>query len=461
MRNTIRKYTDFFATPSDLTSGSVLRNVFVLSFPIVLTQFFQTAFNIVDTIFVGRLGSTALAAVGISGQILFLIITIIMGLAIGTSAMVARFVGAGDNDSAANVVVQSTFIGFFSSAFLAIIGIAYSKELLQLVGAKGEVLIEGMKYLQIILIAGIVMFLLFLLASILQGSGAAYTSLWILAISTVTNIILDPLMIYGIGFFPRMEVKGAALATVISRGLGVLIGIFVLMRGKSRIHVKSTHLKIDTGTMRQIVQIGVPSSIQMTVRSFVGVIIMRIVLSTYGKFIYAGYYVGMRVLMVALMPGFGIGRASGTLVGQNLGAEKPERSYQSAWTATMMYVVIMLFFSLAAFSFPSLLIKIFNTERLVVQAGANYLRIVSLSYIFVAVSIVLSKSMQGAGYTMVPMVITSITLIVIQIPLALWLPYILKIGVQGIWWAIVISYITQCILMTFWFQKGNWKLKKI
>ncbi len=441
----------------DLTRGSIVRNIWTLATPMMFGNILQTAFNIVDMIWVGRLGSAAIAAVAMSGSILMIIMTMIIGIATGTIAMVARFIGAKENEKANNVAMQSLILSGVASSLLAIVGFGLAEEMLKLLGAKPEVVLLGTGYLRILLVGGVVMFLLFLTEAILRGAGDAFTPMIILIVATVLNAILDPLMIFGHGGFPRMGVNGAALATVISRGIGVVIAFHVLFRGSSHIHLQLRNLKVNFSLMWRMTRIGIPSSVQMSLRSLMGVILMAIV-ARYGTYAVAAYGIGLRIMMLVLMPAFGLAAAAATLVGQNLGAQKAERAHYSAWAATRFAMLIMGGVGILFFLFASNLVSFFNSNPQVVEIGTRYLKITSAGYLFIALGIVLGRALNGAGDTVSPMVITFISLWCLQIPLALLLPESFHLGVSGVWWAALAASVIHGIMITGWFQRGKWKL---
>ena len=444
----------------ELLQGSIARNVWALATPMMLGNMLQTAFNVVDMIWVGKLGGTAIAAVAMSGSILMVIMTLIIGIATGTTAMVARFTGAGNGKKANEVAMQSLILSFIASSLLAAAGFVLAEGMLKLLGGTPEVVALGTGYLRILLVGGTVMFLLFLTGAILRGAGDALTPMVILIVATLLNAVLDPLMIFGIGFLPPLGVNGAALATVLARGVGVVIAFRVLFHGNSSIRLEWRDLKINFGLIWRITRLGVPSSIQMSLRSLMGVVLMAIV-AKYGTYAVAAYGVGLRIMMLVLMPAFGLAMATATLVGQNLGSGEPERAHLSAWTATRFTMLIMVTVGIIFFLFAPDLISFFNTNPQVVETGAAYLRITSLGYLFIALGVVLGRALNGAGDTVSPMVITFISLWCLQIPLALILPAGFHLGVAGVWWAILISTVIHGTIITAWFQQGRWKLKEI
>jgi putative MATE family efflux protein len=456
----IKKIFMRFQKERDLTTISISKGIWVLAIPMIVSNLLQAAFNLVDMIWVGRLGPVALAAVAMGGQILMIVMFVMIGLGMGTTAMVARAIGEKKRAKADNTAMQSLILGFIGSIFFAIVGYFLSPWLLEILGARPDVVQMGTGYLQITFLGVIVLFYMFLISAILQGAGDAATPMLILAVSTVINIILDPLMIFGIGFFPRLGVNGAAWATVIARGIGAAIALEVLLRGRSRIHVRVKYLKIDWDAIWRILKIGIPASAQMSLRGLVGIVLIAVV-AGFGTYAIAAYGVGVRLFMISLMPGFAMGMAAGTLVGQNLGAKQPERAVLSAWTTVGYYSIFMLFMTLILVIFAPYLILLFNNNTEVVKIGTNFLRITALGNIFIAFALILNRSLTGAGDTVSPMVFTFISLWLVQIPLSIFLSRIPFFGINGIWLAILTAYFVQGALVTFWFQLGRWKTKRV
>lgn len=443
----------------DLTKGNVVGNIWALALPMILGNILQTAFNLVDMFWVGRLGPEAIASVAMSGVVLLVIMTLVIGIAAGTLAMVARCSGAKDQAGAENVAMQSLIVGGVLSIILAVVGLILARPILQVLGAKGRVLGLGTNYLKIILAGGLVMVYLFLANSILRAAADAFTPMLIMLGATILNIILDPLMIFGIGF-PRMGVSGAALATVISRGLASLAGLYILFRGHSRIRLHLRKLRLDLKVAVKIIKVGFPNSIQMALRSIVGLVLMAIV-ARYGSYAIAAYGIGLRIFSVVLMLGFALANSAATLVGQNLGAKRLMRAEQSAWSCARFNGLLMGLSSALFFIFSAKLISIFSNNPCIIKLGSEYLKVTSFSYVFVAIGMVLGYSLIGAGDTVTPLFISVFTLLGIQIPLAIVLPTHFHIGISGVWWAILTSSVLHSCLTAFWFNLGRWKLKRI
>ncbi len=443
----------------NLTEGNTVKSIWALALPVMLGNILQTAFNVVDMIWVGRLGSEAIAGVAMSGVVLMVIMTFIIGVSTATQSLVARFTGAKNYLGAENVAMQSLIVGAVLSAILATIGLVFGRSILGALGAKAAILELGTDYLTIILSGALMMVYLFLVSAIFRAAGDVFTPMLIMIGATVLNIVLDPLMIFGIGF-PRMEVKGAALATVVSRALAAIVGLYILFQGNSRIRVKLERLRMDVKTSIKIIKIGFPNSIQMALRSIVGLVLMAIV-ARYGGYAIAAYGIGLRIFSVVLMPGFALATSAATLVGQNLGARKLTRAGTCAWQAAGFNTLLMGLAGVLFFIFSANLISLFNNNPHVIKLGSEYLKITSWGYVFVAQGLVLGRSLMGAGDTFSPMIISLLALLGFQIPLAIILPTQLHIGISGVWWAILISSVLQGILTAFWFNLGRWKLKMI
>jgi putative MATE family efflux protein len=402
----------------DLTEGGIVRNIWYLALPMMAGNLLQDAFTIVDMIFVGRLGPSAIAAVGMSGIINGILFTFILGISMGTVALVARSIGARKVPEAESAAMQSLFLGFFCYAAIAIFGYPLSSPMLRALGASEDVVLQGVAYMRVMFLGSFTMIFSAILSAVLNAAGDAVTPLKILMVSTISNIVLDPLLIFGWWWFPRLGVVGSALATVIARGIGVFILLWVLLSGRVVIHLKIANAKFDFSIMRRIIKIGVFSSIQALVRNVSGIVLTRLV-AVYGTFAVAAYVIGMRLRMVVMMPGFGLANAVSTLVGQNLGASKPERAERTAWVTVGLTSAIMTFIGIVYIIFARRIIAIFNTHPEVIRIGINHLHITSGTFGFIGLSIVLGRAFSGAGDTLSPMVISSISLLAFQVGLSL------------------------------------------
>ena len=442
----------------DLTEGSVVRNIWYLSLPMMIGNVLENTFNIVDMIFVGRLGPSAIAAVAVSGVILGFLFVLIFGVYMGTVALVARFVGAKKVSEAENVAMQSLFLGFFCYAAIAIIGYPLAPSILKMLGASEDVVLRGVPYIRIMFLGSLAMITGVVLSSVLRAAGDAITPLIILAISTVINICLDPCLIFGLWGFPRLGVAGSALATVIARAVGVLILLRIFLRGSAVVHLRIKNARIDFSTMRRIARIGIFASLQGILRNMSGLVLMPIV-AKYSTLAVAAYGISMRLQMVVMMPGFGLGVAVSTLVGQNLGAGKPQRAERTAWITVGFGAAIMTFFGIIYIIFSRSIFGVFNKSPEVTEIGIVCLRIMASAYGFIALGVILGRALSGAGDTLSPMVMTAIGLLGFRVGLSLLFSW--KLGLIGIWIGIAASSIIQGLMTGFWFNTGRWKLKQV
>ncbi len=447
-------------TIPNLTEGNILNNIFILALPLLVRAVLGSFQSVIDMFWVGKLGHQALAGVAMGGTIVMVLFPLLIGIGSGTTVMVARAIGAKNREAADNAATQSIIIALITAAILCLIGILFSRQLLELLRAGPEVTIIGQGYLKVILAGGIAMTMLFLCGSILQGAGDTITPMKIMGLSVVANIIIDPFLIFGWCGLPALGVKGAALATITAEGAGAIFLLYILFKGKSHIHIRFDKYKINFAVIWQILRIGVPTSVQMLFRNLMNLVLMAIV-AGYGTYAVAAYGIGLRLRMMFLLPAFAFGTAAATLVGQNLGAQQPERAHKTAWLAVLINAAGMALIGIVLFIFSDTVIGLFNKNPDVLLIGIRYLKITSLFFPAIAFGVVCGRAINGAGDTIPPMIITFVSLWLIQIPLALILPKYTILGLDGIWWAISIATLIQGILALLWFERGTWKLKKV
>lgn len=443
-----------------ISEGPLLPVIFHLAWPTLFGAVLQNVQSVIDLFWVGRLGATAVASVAMAGTILMLLNPMLIGLSMGTVALVSRAMGSRDFDMAARATGQSLFLALVLGGISASLGWVLSAPLLRVMGATGEVLAEGVRYMRITFAGSVTVYALFVGNAALQGAGDAHTPMYLMAATNVMNIIADPLFIFGPGPFPRLGVQGAALATVLSQAVAAVVVLEMLVKGRSHLRVPFQHWIPDWRMAWRIVRIGVPGTGQMLSRGLMSMVLMTVVAS-YGTAAVAAYGIGMRFHFIVLMPAFALGSAAATIVGQNLGAGKPERARKAAWVAAGLDAAIMAaaatLFVLAA----PWLMHFFSRDSEVVAVGARYLRIVSPFHVMVALGVVLGRGLSGAGDTLAPMVITILTLWGWQVPGALWLSRVTRPATDGIWWAIAIAFLAQGFLMALWFERGKWKYKTL
>jgi len=452
----------------DLTTGSIHRNIWVLAVPMILEMATQSVTQIVDTYWVGKLGSAALAAVTISMTLRWVINSLANGLGIGGMAVVARRIGARKKAQADHAAWQAILLAIFVSVMLGILGTLVAAPTLRILGADVEVLTMGVSYLRILFGGLFTLVLVFVINSLLRGAGEAGLAFWVLVLSQGLTIILEPFLIFGWGPFPALGVNGSAWAGVLGFGAGVLFQMGILLSGRARIAIPSISsrrgslrdLRPDLPLMWHIIKIALPSTIQMTLRSTSRLAILAIV-GLYGTFATAGFGVANRILLIALIPGFGLGNAAATLVGQNLGAAQPHRAERSAWWVAAYNVSLLAAFAAVFLAFTRPLIAVFDPTPEVVDLGSQCLRIVAPSLIFSAVGVVLARGFDGAGNTVPAMFVNLLTLWGMEVPLSYGLSQWTGLGITGVWVGRALANTANGLLFALWFRLGRWKRKKV
>lgn len=448
------------ARSRDLTSGSLHRNIWYLAPPMMLETGIINIAQVLDTYWVGKLGSAALAAVTISVTIRWVVNSLANGLGIGGMAVVARRIGAKDRAAAEHATMQTILLGLFVSLLLSGMGLAMARPVLVLMGAGEEVFPLGLTYLRVAFGGVFTQILLFVINSIFRGAGEARISMAVLFLTTATTVLSEPLLVFGLGPIPALGVAGSAAAYVLGFGAGLTLQFVVLLRGRARIRIRLSDMRIDFRLMWRIMRIALPSTVQMTLRSSSRLVIVALV-GLFGTFATAGYGVANRLLLIALIPVFGLGNAAATLVGQNLGARKPDQAERSAWWVSVYAVGYMAIAAGILFTFSTALIEFFDPTPQVVSFGSECLRIVALSLFASAVGVVLARGFDGAGNTMPAMAINLLTLWGMEIPLALWLSRMLNLGATGVWWGRALANLSNGLIFAFWFRKGRWKKREV
>jgi putative MATE family efflux protein len=444
----------------DYTTGSLRKNIWLLAVPMVLEMGLVSLFRVADMFWVGKLGPEALAAITIGENIRWALSGLAMGQGIGGLAVVARRIGEKDEQAADHATMQAVLLALGISTAMSVIGFALAEWLLLLLGTEPHVMPQGLIFLQVTF-AGLTGFLMVpILNSLLRGAGEARLALSVRVLSYGLGLLVEPVLIFGWGPLPALGVAGAALALVGSQWLGFLVQLGVLLSGRARIRVDLRHLRVDLPLMWQIFRISLPSTLQMTLRSLSRTVLLGVV-AVYGTFAVAAYGVAMRVFMTAFVPGFGLGNAAATLVGQNLGADKPDRAERSAWIIATYNLAFMLSFALVCVLFAESIVSAFNDTPAVVALGAQALRIFSIGFVFSSVGIVMARAFDGAGNTVPAMVINLITLWGIQIPLAWFLSQVLGLGTRGLWAGISAANVANGCIFAIWFRRGRWKQRVV
>lgn len=441
-------------------SHPTISAVLKLSWPIIVTNAVMNIVELTDAFFVGRLGPDALAGVFMAEMLIFFLATFVFGLSIGAVALIARAYGQKDFDLINAVAVHSSIIGLGIALIIGLAGALYAPQILAPMGAQGVILDIGVGYLRIIFYGLFTMFFLFIGNSIFLGLGDTVTPMKINIGVALCNIVLDPLLIFGIGFFPPLGARGAALASVISRGAGGLLMLRALYRKPHPFSFHLKHFTFNFSLIREIFAIGIPGSLQLVLRSFAGMVLIKYA-SYFGVAATAVYGLGNRLQHFFLLPGFGFGAAEGTLVGRNLGAKNPEKAQRSSMVAGIFYFAFLCAAAILVFIYSEGIVKIFSLEPDVVRQGQVYFRLLAAASLFLPMGVVLSRAMQGAGDTVPPMVITGLTLYGVTIPAAYVLAFPCGMRELGIWIAASAGNALNGIVMWLWFLRGKWKHKEI
>lgn len=447
-------------TNADYTKIPMRKAVFLLAVPMVLELVLESTFAVVDIFFVAKLGPSAVATVGLTESLLFLLYAIAMGLAMSVTAVVARRIGEGKREEAASAAVQAILVAVLLSVPFAVAGIFFAKDLLRLMGADPWTLEHGYPYMQWMLGGNVVIVLLFVINAIFRGAGDAAIAMRVLWLANGLNIVLCPLLIFGIGPFPEMGIEGAALATVIGRGTGVLYQLWVLFHGGKHIRVATAQLAVHGAIMWNIVRTSVGGIGQMIVAMTSWIFLMRI-LAGIGSEAVAGATIAIRIMMFTLMPAWGMSNAAATLVGQNLGAGQPGRAEASVWRIGWYNMAFTVLLSVLFFFLHDRLIAIFTDDAQVIAIGGQWLRILSYSYFVYGWWMVAVQAFNGAGDTVTPTKINVVFFWLLQIPLSYVLAISLGWQESGVFWAVFVSE-TSVGLFTLWlFSRGKWKTAQV
>lgn len=444
----------------DFTTGSINRAIVLLAIPMVLEMLMESLFSIVDIYFVSQVSVDAVATVGLTESVNTLVYSLAMGLAMAATAMVSRRVGEKKEKEASHAAVQAILISIGLSVVIAVPSLIFAEDILRLMGASESVVSTGSSYTRILLGANIVIILLFVNNAIFRGAGNANLAMQSLWIANISNIILDPLFIFGIGPFPEMGVTGAAVATTLGRGIGVAYQTWLLTRGTGILSPKRSSLFLDLPIIKKLLDVASTGSFQFIISSASWIFLMRII-ADFGSETVAGYVIAIRILIFTLLPAWGIANAAATLTGQNLGAGNPDRAEKSVWKSAFVNMLFLFFVSIIYFVFSKQLIGFFTDEPKVLEAGILSLRIFCAGYVFFAYGMVVSQSFNGAGDTRTPTVINIFCFWLMEIPLAYFLAVNLEWGLAGVCWAAAISETMLAVIAIIIFRRGKWKTVKI
>ncbi len=467
----------FAGSQRDFTKGSIGLAIFLLAVPMILEMLMESVFAIVDIYFVGHLGANSVAIVGLTESMMALIYAVAIGLSIGATATVARRYGEQDLEGAAKSAAHAIMLGVIVSLVMSVLGIVFAPQIFVLLGAEPEIIAEGTTFMRIMLGGNAVVVFLFLLNAIFRGAGDAAIAMRVLFLANLLNIILAPCFIYGpdifafLGInapqwlidnwiFPRLGVTGAAVGTTIGRGVGVLFAAYWLFRPGGRITIRTDHWKIDKELLVGLLKIAAPAVLQFTIATASWSALVRVV-AGFGSEAIAGYIIGLRVIIFALLPAVGLSNAAATLVGQNLGAGNPERAEKSVWLAAYFNAAFLGLVGVLFLLFSNAIVSIFTDEPNVLAYGTNCLHIVAYGFVFYAFGMVLESAFNGAGDTWTPTFLNLFIFWLFEIPLAYLLAYKFGFGSDGVFWAITIAFSLLAVVSAILFKRGKWKLKVV
>ncbi|HYW36565.1 MAG TPA: MATE family efflux transporter [Terriglobales bacterium] len=444
----------------DYTTGNLNRAILLLAVPMILEMVLESLFAVVDVFWVGRLGANAVATVGLTESLLSLVFAVGIGLSLSTTAMVARRIGEKDPQGAAVAGVQAIVLGLITSIAVGIPCFIYAPEMLRLMGASGDIVSTGSGYARIALGGSGAIVMLFLNNAIFRGAGDAAIAMRLLWVSNIINLILDPCLIFGLGPFPRLGVTGAALATFTGRSIGVGYQFYRLLRGTERIRILTGQIRVNMHVLLRLVRVSLTGILQFAIAHTSWIGLVRI-FSVFGAAALAGYTIAIRIVVFLILPSWGLSNAAATLVGQNLGARKPERAEQAVWR-TGFYNMLFLgsvgvFFVIMA----APIARLFTQDPAVVPLAATCLRIISYGNIGYAYGMVMLQAFNGAGDTVTPTIVHFFGFWMLEIPLAYWLAIPMRLHSNGVYIAIVIAECSIAAASAALFKLGKWKTQKI
>lgn len=444
----------------DWTRGNIFKNLLLLSWPLIISHIMMMIGPTIDMIWVGRLGPDAIAAVGVSGIIVMFVMTAMMGVAIGSRALIARFIGMKEPMNAVRVARQAFIVSFAFSVIIAGVGVIFSDSILKLMGVEEEVLRLGSAYLKVQFLGAAIMGFWMISESVMQSSGDTITPMINGIISKVFHVILSPVFIFGWLFVPEMGVVGAALSNITAQVIALAMNLYVLFSGKTQLQLHLKGVRIDPPLMWRIVKIGVPGIVMMAQKNLSNLIVMKIIVH-YGTLAVAAHTVLQRVEMIFFMAGVGMGNAAGVLAGQNLGAGQVERARKSGIYAIGIAETFVVFACTIAFIFPEMIISIFTQDPELIAVTKVFLRIGVLGYLMCGLEPVFLNFFTGVGDTTVPMTFEVGTTWCLLLPMAIIFPKLWGLEVLGVRWAMSLSFVLLTCAYVVYFIMGRWKRKEV
>lgn len=449
------------AQRTSLTEGSIIRALVSISIPIVLSNMLQTAYQIIDTFWVGRLNEEAVAAVSLGFPVTFLLIALGGGLPIAGTVLIAQYKGKGDVKMMNHVAAQTLLMVVITSVVLSTIGFVFSEPIMRAMGATPEVLPDAVSFIRYTFVGFVFVFGFFAFESLMRGLGEANMPMRIVLLTVIMNAFLDPLFIFGYGPVPALGVAGAAMATTITQATATIIGLAILMRGKAGIHLKLADFKPDPAFIKRAFKIGLPSSIEQSTRAL-GMTALTVLVAGFGTLAVAAYGIGMRLLMIVFIPAMGLSIATSALVGQNIGAGKIDRAAETNRIGSILGFAILTVMGIALFVAAEPIARFLVPEGgEAIPLSVVFVRIMALTFGFIGIQMIVLGTLRGAGDTKASMNLTLISQWIVQFPLALGLSQWTSLGLDGIWWSFTVSNVVSTALVLYWFKRSDWKKKTL
>ena len=446
---------------TEFTSGSINKAIFLLSVPMILEMVMESLFAVVDVFWVAQVSTDAIATVGLTESVMMMVYSIAIGMSMAATAMVARRIGEKNPKGAGHAAFQSMLIAFVISIFISVFGVYYAKDILVLMGGSEELVENGYGYTQWMLGSNLCIMFLFLINGIFRGAGDASMAMRSLWLANGLNIILDPIFIFGFGsFIPAFGVEGAAIATTIGRSTGVLFQLYGLFNGKRIIKLTLENVRVRMDTIKKIFNIALGGMGQFLIESASWIFLVRII-SEFGSSALAGYTIAFRIIVFTILPSWGMANAAAALVGQNLGAKKPERAEESVWKTAHINTAFLGLVSVVFFIWAQFFVGLFTQDASVLDYGVLALRIICVGYITFAYGMVISQAFNGAGDTKTPTYMNIVFFWLIQIPLAYLLSLHFEMGFIGAMISVAVAFALHAMACIYLFRKGNWKLIKL
>jgi putative MATE family efflux protein len=444
----------------DYTAGSLNRSILLLAIPMILEMVLESLFAVVDVFWVSRLGADAIATVGLTESLLTLVFAVGLGLGMSAAAMVARRIGEKDRDGAAIAAVQAIFLGLIASVIIGLPGLLLAPKLLALMGASPAIVAGGANYMRIALGGSGVVLLLFLNNAIFRGTGDAAIAMRLLWVSNILNLIFDPCLIFGLGPIPRMGVTGAALATFSGRGIGVLYQFYRLGKGTERLRILARHIRLQHDVLWRLFRVSITGILQFLIGQASWIGLVRIV-SLFGAAALAGYTIGVRIVIFAILPSWGLSNAAATLVGQSLGAGRPERAKSAVWRTGFWNMAFLGTVGIVFIVFTPQIIGLFTHDPAVFGYAVNCLRVFSCGNMAYAYGMVMLQAFNGAGDTLTPTYVNLFGFWILELPLAWWLAIHTTLGVNGVFLSVVVAQTVIVLISIVLFRQGRWARQRI